>query len=48
MKKIGLGIALILFAILLRLCSSGLELEVLVLGIVGLGLSIVGFTNNSN
>jgi len=48
MKKIGLGIALILFAILLRLCSSGLELEVLVLGVVGLGFAIVGFTNNSN
>ena len=42
MKKIGLGIALILFAIMLRPCSSGLELAVLVLGVVGLGFAIVG------
>jgi len=48
MKKIGLGIALILFAILLRFCSSGLEFVVLVLGVVGLVFSMVGFTDYSN
>lgn len=41
MKKIGLGIAILLFAIVISLCSSGMGL--LVIGIVGLIFSIIGF-----
>ena len=41
MKKIGLGIAILLFAIVISLCSSGMEL--LSIGIVGLIFSIIGF-----
>ena len=43
MKKIGLGIAILLFAIIISLCSSVMGLLVLGLGIVGLILSIIGF-----
>ena len=43
MKKIGLGIAILLFAILLSLCSAGMELLTLVIGVVGLFFSIIGF-----
>ncbi len=43
MKKIGLGIAILLFAILISSCSSGMELPVIGIGIVGLIFSIIGF-----
>lgn len=43
MKKIGLGIAILLFAIVVSLCSSGMGLLVAGIGIVGLIFSIVGF-----
>ena len=43
MKKIGLGIAILLFAIIISLCSSGMGLLVIGIGIVGLIFSIVGF-----
>ena len=43
MKKIGLGIAILLFAIILSLCSSGMGLLVIGIGIVGLIFSIIGF-----
>ena len=43
MKKIGLGIAILLFAIIVSLCSSGMGLLVIGIGIVGLIFSIVGF-----
>lgn len=43
MKKIGLGIAILLFAIIFSLCSSGMGLLVIGIGIVGLIFSIVGF-----
>lgn len=36
MKKIGLGIAILLFAIIISLCSSGMGLLVIGIGIVGL------------
>lgn len=36
MKRIGYGIAVLLFAVLLQLCSTGLELLTLGIGIVGL------------
>jgi len=48
MKKIGLGIGILLFAVLLRLCSSGLEFAVLVIGITGLGFAFTGFFDKSN
>lgn len=41
MKKIGLGIAILLFAIIISLCSS--EMGLLVIGIVGLIFSIIRF-----
>lgn len=40
MKK-NKGIAILLFAILLQLCSSGMEIPALVVGAVGLLLAIV-------
>ena len=43
MKKIGLGIAILLFAIIISLCSSGMGLLVIEIGIVGLIFSIIGF-----
>lgn len=43
MKKIGLGIAILLFAIMISLCSSGMGLLVIGIGIVGLIFSIIGF-----
>ena len=43
MKKIGLGIAILLFAIVISLCSSGMEPLSIGIGIVGLIFSIIGF-----
>ena len=43
MKKIGLGIAILLFAIIIDLYSSGMGVLVIGIGIVGLILSIIGF-----
>jgi len=40
MKK-NKGIAILLFAILLQLCSSGMELLTLVIGLVGLFIAII-------
>ena len=40
MKKCK-GIAILLFAILLQLCSSGMELLTLVIGIVGLVIALI-------
>lgn len=40
MKKSLIGIALILFAILLQLCSTGMELLNLGIGIIGLVFTI--------
>ena len=39
MKK-NKGIAILLFAILLQLCSTGLEILTLLLGIVGLMITV--------
>ncbi len=41
MKKTMIGLAVILFAILLQLCSSGIELLTLGTGIIGLIFTIV-------
>lgn len=46
MKKIGLGIAILLFAILLSICSSGMEIFAIGIGSVGLIFSIMGFTES--
>ncbi|HIV68509.1 MAG TPA: hypothetical protein IAA32_06550 [Candidatus Butyricicoccus stercorigallinarum] len=43
MKKIGLGIAILLFAVVLALCSSGMELLATGIGLVGLIFSVIGF-----
>lgn len=43
MKKIGLGIAILLFAVVISLCSSGMELLAVGIGGVGLIFSIIGF-----
>lgn len=48
MKKLGLGIAILLFALLFRICSSGLDMAALVIGIIGLGFSVAGFMDTSN
>lgn len=42
MKGNGKGIAILMFAILLQLCSTGMELFTLGIGVVGLFLAIVG------
>ena len=43
MKKIALGIAILLFAIVIALCSSGMELFAIGIGVVGLIFSFIGF-----
>ena len=40
------GIAILLFAILLQLCSIGMELITLVVGIAGLTIAIVDDSKN--
>ena len=44
------GIAILLFAILLQLCSSGMELFILAVGMVGLVISLIdnGKRNNKS
>jgi len=42
MKKQLKGIALILFAILLQMCSAGMELLTLAMGVVGLVIAMIG------
>ncbi|MCD7769074.1 MAG: hypothetical protein LUH36_03000 [Oscillospiraceae bacterium] len=46
MKKIGFGIAILLFAIVFALCSAGMEIVTLLIGIVGLVFAILGFMEN--
>ena len=41
MKKVALGIAMILFGILLKLCSVGSDTLVLLLGLSGLIISFL-------
>ena len=48
MKKIGLGISILLFANVLAVCSSGMGLLVLGVGVVGLAFSIAGFLDKNN
>ena len=48
MKKIGLGISILLFASVLANCSSGMEVLVIAIGVVGLVWSIVGFIEKNN
>lgn len=43
MKKIGFGISMLLFALLLRLCSFGMDSITLSLGVVGFLFSFLGF-----
>lgn len=43
MKKIGLGISILLFAAVLSLSSSGMGLLTIGIGAVGLAFSAVGF-----
>ncbi|MEG1011636.1 MAG: hypothetical protein RSE54_07210 [Ruthenibacterium sp.] len=43
MKKCYLGIGILLFAILLQMSSTGMEIVTLVLGLVGLGFCLAGF-----
>ena len=43
MKKIGMGISILLFDCVLALFSSGMEMVVLAVGAVGLIGSIVGY-----
>lgn len=43
MKKIGLGISIILFAILFQLCSSGMDLVSLIIGVIGIVFIIIGY-----
>ncbi len=43
MKKIGLGIAILLFALVFNSCSSGMGWVTLGLGIIGLIFSVAGF-----
>ena len=44
MKKIGLGIAILLFGILLELSMGGYLLYIAwIIGVIGLGFAIAGF-----
>lgn len=43
MKHLGLGISILLFAILFAFISTGLEIIALGIGIIGLWFSIAGF-----
>ena len=43
MKKIGLGIAILLFAIVISLSSSGMGLLTMGICVVGLIFSFIGF-----
>lgn len=43
MKKIGLGITILLFAIVFALSSTGMEMITLLIGALGLGFAIAGF-----
>lgn len=43
MKKIALGISILLFAIVISLSSSGMGLLTIGIGVVGLILSFIGF-----
>ncbi|MGN0439002.1 MAG: hypothetical protein ACI4F4_10800 [Lachnospiraceae bacterium] len=42
MNRQGKGIAIVLFGFLLQLCSTGMELLALAIGIVGLIISFTG------
>ena len=42
MKKVGLGIGILLFAMLFQLCSSGMEIVSLIIGAAGLIAVILG------
>lgn len=43
MKKICLGISIILFAILFQLCSSGMDLVSMIMGVIGIVFAIIGY-----
>jgi len=43
MKKIGLGIAVLLFALVFDRCSFGLTWLTLGIGVIGLILAIIGY-----
>lgn len=45
MKK-SKGIAILLFAILLQLCSTGMELITLAIGVIGLLVAIIDDSRN--
>lgn len=47
MKKIGLGIAILLFALVVDRCSSGMGWVTFGIGVIGLVFSIIGFLDNS-
>lgn len=42
MMRVLKGIAVLLFAILLQLCSTGMELFTLGIGVVGLAMALTG------
>lgn len=46
MKKIGLGIAILLFALVFERCSSGMGWVTLGIGAIGLAFSVIGFLDN--
>lgn len=47
MKKIGLGLGLLLFSILFKLCSSGLDILSLAIGLIGLMIVLYGAFSKS-
>lgn len=48
MKKCLLGIGILLFAILLTICSTGLGFTCLIIGIIGLFILILGTLSKNN
>ena len=48
MKKIGMGISILLFASILANCSSGMDGLAIGIGVFGLVWSIAGFIEKKN
>lgn len=48
MKKIGLGIAILLFALVFHVCSSGMDGVTFALGLIGFIFAVSGFLDKKN
>ena len=48
MKKIGLGISILLFSIILAMCSTGIKEVALGIGVIGIVFSVMGYIDKNN